>query len=452
MLLRRGYGPFSPCYSNVGHLADALVGKDRLAELFQAFQADLGAFDVSHFVRKAADQRDIVTSREDLRVLKKAMSAFTSLQHLQILRLQDEPDRVLVDYIRENYEAATEYVELKWTPACVHGIRTLGQALLEGSSPFTRFSGPMMNPQSLLELQTDSSKMVSTLASRLTCLELHFDENFQLDQRMRQLSDFFKDVFSVARGMQAVHIGFPSRTPLRLGLEEIFHHVRWERLRAFGIQAWRLDAEEIIGFVRRHRRTLRGLRLRDVLLKEPSMWKTILVMLRKEMECLDWVSLRRIGYTRSFDEHVAGTMEVFPEPPGEVSDSDSDDDDDDDEQEFTTHLNDNVNGVTATHYEEEDDEHDYDSDEDDEDDNHGPEANEISMEPDPDTPSSVPWCNCLRSKPSNNSNNRSTTINWETLNESIADNLGDNGIEVFNWQRKLWEKWVVGKCPEHGNR
>ena len=84
------------------------------------------------------------------------------------------------------------------------------------------------------------------LAERLTCLELHFDDGIDLDQRMRDLSSLSKAVFTAAKNIEAVHIGFPSHRPLTLRLEEIFHNVKWEKLQAFGIQAWRLDADEII--------------------------------------------------------------------------------------------------------------------------------------------------------------------------------------------------------------
>ncbi|KAI9882908.1 MAG: hypothetical protein M1823_005347 [Watsoniomyces obsoletus] len=448
-----------------------LEGKDHVEELFHALGGDLNAFDACHFQRKAEEQKTIVTSKDDFRILKKALSAFTSLQHVQILRLQDEPDRLLLDHLREEYEAASEYVDLQWTPACVHGTTTMSEALVASGSSFTRFSGPMMNPQSVLEVQRAVPQAVSDLARQLTCLELHFDETINLDERMRSLSGMFKEIFTAARGMLAVHLGFPSRAPLRLGLEEIFHDVQWERLRAFGIQAWRLDAEEIIGLVRRHRKTLRGLRLRDVLLKEPSRWTTVLDMLRNEVEYLDWVSLRRIGYARTFDQRFAGTMEVLPDPPGGASESD-------DEEEFPTHLgaehddagefshdDDGVDVIDNEdhghdpheddhHHENEDTENDPQNDtdddtDDDEDEEHGPEAHELAM--DPDTPSSIPWCNCARP---GGGGSHSTTNNQDPVNISMSEipveALGDNGREVENWQRKMWERWVLGRpCPEH---
>ena len=409
-----------------------------MEELFRRIEDDVFALDAGHFIRKAQEQKDLVESGRDLQVLRMAVVAFASLQHVQILRLQDEPDRLLWEYLREHSHFASQFVELKWMPACVHGTKTIGEALLEGHSPFTRFSGPMMNPQSVLILQENPPHKVSSLASRLTCLELHFDEALDLDNRMHRLSPLFKNVFGAATGMLAVHIGFPSRAPLSLRLEEIFHHIRWDRLRAFGIQAWRLEADEIIALARRHRKSLRGLRLRDVLLTGSSMWKSVLGMLRDEMELLDWVSLRRIGYARSFDDQFAGTMEVPPDPPDGNSDSDIEDG-------FPTHLNANddhhagsepdddpVQSVTESEDDgaDEDDDEDEDEDEDEEDDDHGPQANELSM--DPDTPSSAPWCNCGRGS-----------------YPETADELGDNGQWVAVTQRKMWEKWVVGRCAEH---
>ncbi|KAI9712904.1 MAG: hypothetical protein M1812_006773 [Candelaria pacifica] len=389
-------------------------GRERITELLQELEDDMVTLDPVHFVRKANDQKEIVRSKEDVRALKKAISAFTSLQHVQILRLQDTLDQDLLDTIRRNQAFATQLVELKWTPACIHSIRTVGEALLEAQSPFTRFSGPQMNPQSAIALKENLSQTFSSLVGKLTCLEIHFDDGFELDQKMKELSPVFRTMFVAASNLQAIHIGFPSRTPLSIGLEEIFHGVRWERLRAFGVQAWRLDADEIIALARRHRRTLRGLRLRDVLLKEGSMWKNVLHMLRGEMELLDWVSLRRIGYSKDFDEMTNGTIEV-PDLPEGVSDSD-------DEDGFPAHLS-NGDG--------DDDNDDDESDNDGEpDDDHGPEANQLALAPDLEVP--MPLCNCGQSP----------------YPES-PDDWGDYGITVGYRERKIWERWVVGRCPQH---
>ena len=382
-----------------------------MEDVLHAYNGGLQSLDASYFKRKAEDQRSIVESGEDVRILQKAMAAFTSLQHVQILRVQDEADRHLLDFLQEREGSGAPLIELKWTPACVHATKTIGEALVQTQSPFSRFSGPMMNTQSALAFKKNIPQTVSILASRLTCLELHFDDSLNLNERMRELSDLFHAVFSAAKNLQALHIGFPSRLPIDLRLEDIFHNVQWERLRAFGIQAWRLEAGEIINLARRHSKTLRGLRLRDVHLKEGSMWKDVLAMLRSEMELLDWVSLRRVDYSKHFDELWAGTMEVADDPPAGASDSDDEDD-------FPTHFS-----VS------EDEDSDFHSDADTD---HGPEANELALSP--DTPISLTFCTCSRSS-----------------YPASADDLGDNGSFVHYHQRKLWEKWVIGRCPEHSS-
>ena len=388
-----------------------------MEDLLHTANGALQFLDASYFKRKADDQRSIVESGEDARILKKAMVAFTSLQHVQILRLQDEADRHLLDYLQEMEASGAPLVELKWTPACVHAVKTVGEALMHARSPFSRFSGPMMNTQAALAVRKSMPQTVSFLASCLTCLELHFDDGADLNEKIAELSELFRNVFSSAKNLQALHIGFPSRLPINLRLEDVFHHVQWERLRAFGIQAWRLEACEIIDLARRHSRTLRGLRLRDVHLKEGSMWKDVLAMLRAEMEQLDWVSLRRVDYSKHFDELWAGSIEVADDTLAGSSDSDDDD-------EFPGQFN--VSDDEAKSDDEEsDDQSDADTD-------HGPEANELALSP--DTPVSLPFCTCSRSS-----------------YPASADDLGDNGLFVLYQQRKMWEKWVIGRCPEHSS-
>ena len=345
------------------------------------------------------------------------MTAFRALQHVQILRLQDEADRCLLEYLSDNGDSATRFVDLRWSLACIHATRTLCQALLESKSQFSRFSGPMMNPGTFAPGRHFPS-IVSSLSERLTCLELHFDMGADLDSRMKELAGLFQVVFHAAKNMQAVHIGFPARQPLRLGLEELFHGVHWEKLRAFGVQSWRLDAEEIIRLAARHRKTLRGLRLRDVQLKQGSMWKDVLAMLRDQMEQLEWVSLRRIDYSNHFDEMWVGSMEVPDDPPGGASDSDDED--------FPSHVSIEDDATFSEH-----DDDDIGSSTSDAHTDDGPNANEFAISP--DTPASNLFCTCSQNS-----------------YPASADDLGDNGTFVVYQQRKLWEKWVVGRCPEHG--
>ncbi|KAI9733030.1 MAG: hypothetical protein M1834_003575 [Cirrosporium novae-zelandiae] len=381
-------------------------GRDRIQDLIDASGAT--HLNSTVLIRKAQDQDDIIRSGLDLRILKKAMRAFTSLQHVQLLRLQDRADQELLAFMDSQDEPMTQLVDLKWTPACIHATKTVGQALIAAKSSFNRFSAPMMNPQSALELRTHLGP-VSFLAERLTCLELHFDAGFDLDDRMRDLSGLCRTIFYAAKGMQAVHLGFPSRLPLNLRLEEVFHNVRWERLRAFGIQAWKLDASEIIDFARRHRKTLKGLRLRDVLLREGSMWKDVLFMLHEEMESLDWVSLRRIDYVQHFDEIHNGTIELPDDPLWGSSESD-------DEEDIGPYpaADDDYDDITDSDEWSDEAENDY-----------GPGANALALAP--DTPASVSWSATSRG----------------SFKIRCPEDLGDDGYEVRYQQRKMWEAWVA---------
>ncbi|KAK3078332.1 hypothetical protein LTS18_007780 [Coniosporium uncinatum] len=326
----------------------------------------------------------------------------------------------------------------------------------------------MLSPQSAIVLAEHPANTFETLFECLTCLELHFDDGIDLDNKMRNLSGLFKTVFSAAKNMQAVHVGFPSHRPLSLPLESLFHNVRWEKLLAVGIQAWKLDAEEIINLARRHREKLKGLRLRDVLLKDGSMWKDVLGFLRQEMLRLDWVSLRRIGYATHFDaQWAAAGAEVPDDPPGGASDSSEEDDDfdehmddDDDGNEghddtdtLTTHpgpAEDEDDHVIEENDDDDDDDETMNSDDlsndsddddggdgDDEDNEHGPAGHAMDFPNHtmaPDTPNGT-WCNC----------------NGRSAYPDSKEDLGDDGVFVSNAQRKMWEKWVVGRCAEHSS-
>ncbi|KAF3045493.1 hypothetical protein E8E12_008001 [Didymella heteroderae] len=268
---------------------------------------------------------------------------------------------------------------------------------------------------------------MALLAERLTCLELHFDDGIDLDQRMRDLSSLSKVVFTAAKNIEAVHIGFPSHRPLTLKLEEIFHNVKWDKLQAFGIQAWRLDAEEIIALARRHKETLRGLRLRDVLLKEGSRWRDVLLFLRENMSRLDWVSLRRIDYEKHFDDAWIMGAEVPDDPLGSDSSDESDDWDLHDEE--YDHVDEQDEAYVSDDGSVGDSDSDAGTDE-------PEEGGNLHFPPlSPDTPASVPWCTC---------NGHMDSV----------DLLNDDGELVSYQQRKFWEKWVIRKaCTEqHGHK
>ncbi|EMC94704.1 hypothetical protein BAUCODRAFT_73956 [Baudoinia panamericana UAMH 10762] len=382
--------------------------------------------DLSSLRQKIAEQHEIVRTEQDVRVLKGAVAKFTALQQIQLLRVADDEDTALLAYIRR-HEDYRQFVNLEWAPACLRGSMTIGTALAHANVPEIRFSSPVLSPQSAEFLSAHRPQSLTTLAARLTCLTLHFDDGQDLDRKMSDLSGLFHSVFHSAVNLQAVHVGFPPRRPLNLPLDSVFHNVTWSRLVAFGVQSWLLDAEEIVDLALRHKSGLKGLRLRDVQLREGSMWKDVLGPLRDSMYRLEWVSLRGIGYARDFDETWSGAELPDDIPPGESDSESSEEEETPMPGPSTSHHN-----TTNDRLEDEDEHWSADTDSDDE--QRPEEANEMDFPPlnSPDTPASAPWCNCNGSG-----------------HTDSAEHLGDDGERVDNRQRKAWEKWVLKRCPEH---
>jgi hypothetical protein len=388
-------------------------------------EAHFGHVNTTRFQKKVSEQRQIVSDGYDADVLNRAVASFKSLKHVQLLRIHDDEDNILMSYLRQWDPArAAAAIRPKWTEACIHGSRTIGAALLASDAPCEWFSSPQLSPQSARFLLQNTPNSFATLAGKLTCLTLHFDDGDDLDVKMRELSGLFKSVFEAAENMKAVHVGFPSHRPLNLPLEDVFHNVTWDRLVAFGIQGWKLTADEIINLALRHKERLKGLRLRDIILREDSFWKDVLGE-------LEWVSLRRIGYERDFENNVQQAGAEVPDDFDLESESESSDEEYEpfagpsNPQHYTPHSN-------------HEDYRDHDTASDsafDSDAEHGGDAYNMEFPPldSPVTPASMTWCNC---------NARSWTDSPESL--------GDDGISVSNIQRKAWEKWVIRRCPEHG--
>ena len=175
-----------------------------------------------------------------------------------------------------------------------------------------------MDQEAALLLCSNPIPHLSTFSHNLTSLILQFATADV--QMLSQLAPYFRTFLSETMNLEAIHIGFPMVQPLDIRLEDVFHGIKWPKLRALGIQAWRLGQEEIIDIAQRHQNSLRGFRLREVLLKE-GRWSEVLHLLRSEMVVLDWVSLRRIDYAGHFDDVQAGRG-------FEIGDEDDDDDPD----------------------------------------------------------------------------------------------------------------------------
>lgn len=284
-----------------------MKGHQQLENLFQRHRPrNISPNDINSLHAKCEHQRTLVSSGDDVKSLTRAFAMFTSLQHAQLNPVLDTAMFHLLRFLegRERQgEGLGHLVELKWAPACNHGLQSLGRALANSQSKCNKVSIPAMDQESALLLPSNPIPRLSTFARNLTSLILQFATADA--EGISQLFVPFRRCLTQTVSLEAIHIGFPMTQPLDVRLQDIFHDIRWPRLRALGIQAWRLNPDEIIDIARRHRRTLRGLRLREVLLKE-GRWSEVLQMLRTEMEVLDWVSLRRIDYAGHFDSVQAG--------------------------------------------------------------------------------------------------------------------------------------------------
>ncbi|KAB8199442.1 hypothetical protein BDV34DRAFT_218047 [Aspergillus parasiticus] len=333
------------------------------------------------------DQEYIITGAHDMLLLRRAISAFSSLQQIKLLRLQDGADEQLLDYIREQSSAETVYLD--WESACTRAVTSLAISLLESNCSAIRFVGPQISPESAVKLSQTPPLTLSTLGARLTSIDVTFHSPKDMTSSIKSVSSVFHDFFLSAKNLTSIKLGFRANMPLDLSLELIFHRLQWKRLRALSIQGWRLDSEEVISLIRRHRRQLRDIALAGVYLRNGGRWRDILSVLHDEMDQVERIDLRDIDYA----DHL---------------DSDSPD----------------TNGHASTSS-----------------------TSVLSVVPEPtlalppyhasfnaDYPF-ISLCGSTRRSFSE------TTL--ERLRALTADDLGDNGLSVRHEQRLLWEAWVL---------
>jgi len=185
---------------------------------------------VTTLQRKATEQTKIIRSKEDVRILKTAFGSFKSLQSVKLLPVAEEEDRRFREYV-QIHGSVREFINHYWAPAIIHGSRTIGAALLAADVPWSRLYLPVESVESVDFLALRTQPSLSILAARLTCLTLVFDEGNELGEEMNELSELFNKVFTSAKNMQAVHIGFPRSRPVSLPLEAVFHDVTWDNVR-----------------------------------------------------------------------------------------------------------------------------------------------------------------------------------------------------------------------------
>lgn len=194
------------------------------------------------------------------------------------------------------------------------------------------------------------------------------------------------------------------------------------QLLAFGVSGWCLRSDEIINLAVRHREKLKGLRLRDVFLKEGSRWKEVLWALKFKMESLEWLSLRQIGYDEA-DIFMNGGGAEVPDDTHLSSSSESDDENDnDDDMAEPGSSQHQANG----HLDAQNDAEDYQSSEDGD---NGPGANDTEF------PAAV-------LTPSDPTIGKTPNGIYQMALDMDID-LEDNGVTISREQRKAWEAWVV---------
>jgi hypothetical protein len=258
-------------------------------------------------IAQAKEQVSIVKSKIDREILDGAFAAFTSLQHVSLLSLQNQIDTQFIAFMQNNVFDAS--MQPSRTAAYLHGVKTLGSALLSSQSPASRLSFPMIDAQTAISLRSIPSQRVQSISSRLECILARFVDPDEFQASFGQLSGVIESILTCATNLVTLHIGFPRGRPASIPLADVFQNENLTRLRVISLESWRLDAVEIIDLVRRHRNMLGGLRLRGVLLKPGSRWRDVLIFLRQEAK-LTWLSLSDADYAASFDGRAPTGFDV----------------------------------------------------------------------------------------------------------------------------------------------
>ncbi|KAJ6135270.1 hypothetical protein N7512_000430 [Penicillium capsulatum] len=352
--------------------------------------------------QRLQEQNKLIESNYDRTCLRSAIMAFSALQEIKLLRLQDEADELLIDFVCEHSigRGTAVTARLDWESACSRAVTSLGVALLDSKCTAIRFIGPQISPEATLQLLQAPSATLAAMGSRLTSLDINFNSNLDITATMSDLSGVFHRFFTEAKNLVAINIGFPPKMPLDLEADTIFHGIRWKTLRTLSLQGWRLSAADIISLARRHRRQLRDFRLVAVYLRSGSRWDSVLSVLRDEMDHLRRLDLHDIDYAANFDAvEVTRGVEVFDE------DSDNE-------------------SLTAT-------------------------SAQSSLSVAADTsPPEFPSSPILRPDSDSYAFSRGhgaplRRASLEKMRGLPSEELGDDGIKVHCHQSRLWEAWVL---------
>jgi hypothetical protein len=161
-------------------------------------------------LEKAQHQRQILKQETDLRTLVYALTNFTSLKQIRLMKVVDADDK-WDKYLRVHPDVATEFRPFEWSYAYEHAATTLAFAIQQSRSRADRFSSRFMDPRTPVLVTQGLRRTISDIAERLICLEFEFrqtDVMVSLEQKISQLSGLFQVVFNAAvDSLQSLHIG-----------------------------------------------------------------------------------------------------------------------------------------------------------------------------------------------------------------------------------------------------
>ncbi|KAJ5459459.1 hypothetical protein N7530_011403 [Penicillium desertorum] len=262
--------------------------------------------------RRLREQTNLTETNNDRTRLRRAIASFPALQEIKLLRLQDEADEYLVDFIRDHSlgtSTSTASIRFDWETACSRAVTNLSIALLASKCSSIRFTGPQISPEATLQLLHAPSTTLAAMGGRLTSLDINFHSATDITTTMADLSGVFHRFFIAAKNLIAIHIGFLSKTPLRPRPRATLPPHTLEN-------PPQTHADEIITLARRHNAQLRDFRLLGVYLRPGGLWRDVLVVLREEMEQLERLVLKDIDYAAHFDSvFVSNGVEVFDDYP-----------------------------------------------------------------------------------------------------------------------------------------
>lgn len=256
------------------------------------------------------EQQELLRDSYDLKVLTTAFRAFTALQEVNLLAIMVHKDIVLRN-LASSFDT-WEFTDCKWIPACKHAVETLTQAMCEANSQVTTFCSPTMSPQSLTLLSPKRLKMARSAWSNLTYLEVTFDERPDrsyldtsgtiLTDHNDAVADMFRNFLHVATNLTTLYIRFTPGMPVRLPLADAFGGFTWSKLRVLGIGSWMLRSKDLIDVIRRHGRTLQGLRLNEIYLLDShnDRWRDVITAIKEHVPHIEWVGLTDISYEREY--------------------------------------------------------------------------------------------------------------------------------------------------------